>query len=233
MFYDVGDGDGAQPADDLGKAIEAIEGGGTAAISDPVTIDINADQQSDGTWVMGKSAETPFYEDGLTINGGGHIVSRANDAVNGRLLVIANSPTVKISDIVFSGGYLETVIGTSPQTSGGGGLFIGGDDDALGQTASTFNVNDLSMTNVISAGWRHEWGDRDFDSRASYRNVPDSAWKLASVEADRDSADLGVGFELLKDLEEGRQLGLNVSFDANISGKSESNNIYAGVVFNF
>ena len=96
-----------------------------------------------------------------------------------------------------------------------------------------FQFDGGSFAPYISAGWRHEWADRDFTSHASYRNVPGNVWRLDSVEADRDSADLGLGFEVLKNLEGGKQLGLNVSFDANISDKSESNNIYAGIVFNF
>ena len=90
-----------------------------------------------------------------------------------------------------------------------------------------------SFAPYISAGWRHEWGDRDFDSRASYRNVPGSSWNLSSIKADRDSADLGVGFEVLKDLADGKQIGFNMSFDANISENSESSNVYAGILFKF
>lgn len=94
-------------------------------------------------------------------------------------------------------------------------------------------------TPSLYLGWKHEFGDTDYDTTGQYRdpsnpNAPiGRSYKLATQSVDRDTFDVGVGVKAMFDTQPGQQLGVNLSYDFSTSKKTDSHSVYGGVEFRF
>ncbi len=97
--------------------------------------------------------------------------------------------------------------------------------------------NSGTITPSARLGWKHEYGDTDYTSRASYLSpaggyIPGS-YQLGTVPVDRDSMDAGVAVRALFDSGSYHQVGLNVSYDVNLSKNSTTQTVYGGLEYRF
>ena len=137
----------------LGEAIGAINSatqGGAVIITLPQAVS-QKPPSTGPAWVMKDIRHT-----NVLLNGNGaSIVPDNASAFKDRLLVLSNIEAAAIRGLTFAGGNLinsdPAMPAASDQTSGGGGLFIGADDDGLSQTAAA-NIKSLGMGNLTFTG---------------------------------------------------------------------------------
>ena len=108
----------------------------------------------------------------------------------------------------------------------------------LSLTASTdITISDGTITPALKVGWRHEYMDRNYHSRARYHlagvgHIGDS-WAMGTVPVDDNSYDIGLAVRTMLDSGSGSQVGLNISYDLNLSKKSDTQSVYGGLEYRF
>ena len=110
----------------------------------------------------------------------------------------------------------------------------------LGATLSkTAAIQGGYIVPSLKVGWRHEFGDKDSQSLAQYRDPNNmmlgvgQAHIISAVPVDRDTLDVGVGMKAMYDTAPGQQIGLNLSYDLSISKNTGSHGVYGGMEFKF
>ena len=96
-----------------------------------------------------------------------------------------------------------------------------------------FKTDGLVVTPAVNLDWRHDYGTRRNAGTAYYLADPAAIpFSVASSRNDRDSLDIGVGVKAMKSLGS-TKLGFNLAYNANISRRSDTHSLYAGVELGF
>ena len=114
----------------------------------------------------------------------------------------------------------------------------GFDKDALNtrlgvEVSKDFVAGGMVVSPSINVDWRHEYGTRRYSGRANYYDpagpIP---FNVSSSPADRDSMDIGAAVKALKNFG-GTKVGFNLSYNLNLSRRSDTHSLYAGVEVGF
>lgn len=109
---------------------------------------------------------------------------------------------------------------------------------SLALTASKeISINGGTITPSARLGWNHEYGDTDINTTARYINpsggLMPTSYRMGTVEQNRDSMDAGVALNALLNSGSYHQVGLNVSYDVNISKNADTHSVYGGLEYRF
>lgn len=125
--------------------------------------------------------------------------------------------------------------GNSITTTSVNGIEKGAFNTRLGVEASKdYELCNGVFTPALNLAWRHEYGNRTYNNTASYihSNV-DMPFMVSSSPNDRDSLDVGLAIKGAKQLSSGNRLGLNVAYNLNVSKRSSTHSVYAGLDVGF
>ncbi len=102
------------------------------------------------------------------------------------------------------------------------------------EVGKDFYAWDTAFTPTVGAAWRHDYGDRNYETFGRYSYNPDGgSYRLLSGNTSRDSADISAALKTLTDMGGGTTLGFNVSYNINLAGKTTTQTVYAGVEVGF
>jgi|GEM_PF-3831265 len=94
-----------------------------------------------------------------------------------------------------------------------------------------------TLTPSARLGWNHEYGDTNVNTTARYLNpgggLLPTTYKMGTVDQNRDSMDAGVGLRALMNSGSYHQVGLNFSYDVNISKDADTHSVYGGLEYSF
>ncbi len=133
---------------------------------------------------------------------------------------------------------------------GQSGMSEGGTSSALtvvdGPSADAFNTRlgvelgkdfytyGTAFTPTIGVAWRHDYGDRQYETFGRYSHNPEGgSFLISSGKTSRDSADISAALKTLTDMGGGTTLGFNLSYNINLAGKTTTQTVYAGVEVGF
>lgn len=101
------------------------------------------------------------------------------------------------------------------------------------ELSKDFVTSGMAITPRLNVDWRHEYGSGKYTGRANYYDpsgpIP---FTVSSAPIDRDSLDIGAAVKALKDFG-GTKVGFNLSYNLNISRRSDTHSVYAGVEVGF
>ena len=90
------------------------------------------------------------------------------------------------------------------------------------------------ITPSLNVSWKHEFGDRQYWSNAYYVKDPGAIpFSMSSTLLDRDSADIAVALRSIYKTGATNIVGLNVSYNLNVSRRANVHSLYAGFDIGF
>ena len=125
--------------------------------------------------------------------------------------------------------------GNSITTTSVNGIEKGSFNTRLGVEASKdYELCNGVFTPALNVAWRHEYGNKGYNNTATYiHNNVYMPFNISSSPNDRDSLDLGLAIKGAKQLSSGNRLGLNVAYNLNVSKRSSTHSVYAGLDVGF
>lgn len=90
-----------------------------------------------------------------------------------------------------------------------------------------------ALTPTFSAAWRHDFGDRQFETDAMYNVHNPVCFVQNSAEFARDFAEIGASLRTAFAIGLGRQIGLNAGYNLNMASKQKNHSLYAGFDLSF
>lgn len=109
---------------------------------------------------------------------------------------------------------------------------------SLALTASKeISISGGTITPSARLGWNHEYGDTEINTTARYINpsggLMPTSYRMGTVTQNRDSMDAGVALNALLNSGSYHEVGLNLSYDANISKNADTHSVYGGLEYRF
>jgi uncharacterized protein with beta-barrel porin domain len=90
------------------------------------------------------------------------------------------------------------------------------------------------ITPSINAAWRHEYGNRTFDTGSKLIEGPGyGSYTLTSARIDKDTADLGAAIRAAYELENMNSMAFNVGYNYNLGRRTSTHTVYAGLELGF
>ncbi len=101
------------------------------------------------------------------------------------------------------------------------------------KAARDFNASGkVILTPKVTAGWLHQWADRDIAANSSFVGSP-VTFMTRSVKQDADAALLGAGLDVLVKTGRTWNLGLKLGYGADIRRNSNDQTVFAGLEVKF
>ena len=90
------------------------------------------------------------------------------------------------------------------------------------------------ITPSVNINWKHEYGDRQYWSNAYFVKDPAAiGFSMSASTLDRDSADIGFALRSLYLTGSMKKIGLNASYNLNVSRRANVHSLYAGFDIGF
>lgn len=92
------------------------------------------------------------------------------------------------------------------------------------------------VTPSVNVAWRHDYGDRQYDTNAFYQSVAYPTpvrYQVKTTKFDRDSVDIGVALQTRLKTVGGQQIGINFGYNLNVGSNRDNHSVYAGFDLTF
>lgn len=96
-----------------------------------------------------------------------------------------------------------------------------------------FTFKGGALSPALFAAWRHEFGDRQFETDAAFNVVTPIRYIQRSSEFARDYAEIGASLRGSFDLGRDRELGVNAGYNVDIAAKNTKHSVYMGFDLGF
>lgn len=90
------------------------------------------------------------------------------------------------------------------------------------------------VTPSLSVAWRHDFGDRQFSSNASFRSAATPvSYRVRSLKLNRDSVDIGAAVRARLNDAGDRPMGVDIGYNLNSGGGRKAHSLYVGFDLGF